>query len=313
MTSVRKAVITAAGRGTRQYPATNTIQKEMLPIVDCDGVTKPAIQIICEEALQSGIGAICIVVNPGADVQIRRHFQPLSGSQRQSMAGKPGVIAQSDRLAEIGSRLTFVNQASPEGYGHAVYQSREFVGAEPFLLMLGDHLYLSTGSRPCAAQAMDLFNRHGCSVSTVARTPESLLHLFGTIAARPLPGEDRAYDVLALCEKPSIAYAREHLQAPGLPPDEYLCFFGMHIFTPGIFEALDYQVRSDIREKGEIQLTSAQERLRQSERYLAFEPHGRRFDIGVPSGLAVTQIAFALQSPFKDALLAEIEAQRPGL
>ena len=137
---IRKAVITAAGRGTRMYPATTTIQKEMFPVMDVDGICKPAIQIIIEEALDSGIEEICLVVNPHNRAQIENHFSTPSLEEMRLFKGKDWALLQMARIQQIAARLHYVVQESPKGYGHAVWCAREFVGDEPFLLMLGDHI-----------------------------------------------------------------------------------------------------------------------------------------------------------------------------
>src|SRR3712207_4546378 len=130
---VRKAVITAAGRGTRQFPATRAIQKELLPLVDCDGITKPTMQIIVEECLASGIEDICLVVAKGDAEPFQRHFSRLSEEERRIFRNKEWALAQADALRRMQERITYVEQPAPEGYGNAVYQAREFVGDEPFL------------------------------------------------------------------------------------------------------------------------------------------------------------------------------------
>jgi len=139
---VRKAVITAAGRGTRQFPATRSVQKELLPLVDRDGIAKPTIQIIVEECLESGVEDICIVVAKGEAGPFQRHFSRLSDDERRAFRNKEWALAQADALRRMQERITYVEQDSPEGYGHAVYQARAFVGDEPFLLLLGDHIYI---------------------------------------------------------------------------------------------------------------------------------------------------------------------------
>src|SRR5207302_979011 len=174
MTRVRKAIITAAGRGTRMYPATTTIQKEMLPLMDRDGICKPAIQLIIEEALDSGIEEVCLVVNPSNRAQIEQHFAALPLDQLKLFKGKDWALLESARIQQIAARLTFVVQESPEGYGHAVWCTRNFVGNEPFLLMLGDHIYTSGAEKRCARQALDVFALYGASVSAVQQTPREL-------------------------------------------------------------------------------------------------------------------------------------------
>lgn len=325
MPRVRKAVITAAGRGTRQYPASSTVQKEMFPLVDRDGLTKPAIQIIAEEALASGIEELCIVIAPGDEEQYRRHFRGISSEMLPAFGSRDWALRESAQLAEIERRLTFVTQESPEGYGHAVYCSRGFVGDEPFLLLLGDHVYISSEQARveqakaekgkgepgnakevrCSRQVLDVFEREGATVSAVKRTPEDMLHLFGTVQGRPLD-VPRLYEVTAIKEKPSPEYADEYLRTAGLRRGEYLCFFGMQVFTPAIFDCLEHLIRNEIRERGEFQLTSAQAILRDRDRYLAYEALGDRYDMGVPYGYVETQIALALHSAARDQMLASI-------
>ncbi|HLH80153.1 MAG TPA: sugar phosphate nucleotidyltransferase [Chthonomonas sp.] len=307
MSKVQKAVITAAGRGTRMYPATNTIQKEMLPLMDRDGICKPAIQIIIEEALESGIEEVCLVVNPTNYPQIKQHFRPLTNEEIRLFKGKDWALLQSARLQQIAARLTFVVQESPEGFGHAVYLTRDWVADEPFLLMLGDHIYTTGEQKPCARQIMDIYERYECSVSAVQQTPSELLHLFGTVCGERIAEQPPVYEVHAIYEKPTIEYAEKHLRQAGLLHGMYLCFFGMHIFTPAIFDSLKYAIDNDLREKGEFQLTSAQERARAAgERVIAFEAVGDRHDIGIPFGYAQTQAALALNSVYKEQMLAAL-------
>lgn len=307
MTHVRKAVITAAGRGTRMYPATATIQKEMLPVMDTDGICKPAIQIIIEEAMESGIEEVCLVVNPHNQHQIKQHFAQLPPEELRLFKGKDWALLQSARIQQIASRLAFVVQHSPEGYGHAVYQAREWVGDEPFLLMLGDHIYTTGASKRCARQILDVFEQYGRSVSAVQQTPQELLHLFGTVNGTRIGDQPPVYDLNAIYEKPSVEYAEKNLRQAGLLHGMYLCFFGMHILTPGIFDCLQYAVDNNLRENDEFQFTSAQERLRASgDGFLAFEAVGDRHDIGIPFGYAQTQAALALNSVFKEQMLAAL-------
>jgi len=307
LTKVRKAVVTAAGRGTRMYPATTTIQKEMLPLMDRDGICKPAIQIIIEEALESGIEEVCLVVNPHNREQIAQHFAPLPPNELKLFKGKDWALLQSARIQQIAARLTFVVQETPEGYGHAVWCARKFVGDEPFLLMLGDHIYTSGEERRCARQILDVYERYQANVSAVQQTPTELLHLFGTVCGQRICDTPPTYELGAIYEKPTPEYAEEHLRQADLLHGIYLCFFGMHILTPGIFDCLQYAIDHDLREKGEFQLTSAQERLRAAgERYLAFEAVGDRHDIGIPFGFAQTQASLALNSVFRDQMMAAL-------
>src|SRR5262249_1395316 len=144
---ISKAVITAAGRGARQYPASDTVQKAMQPLVDRDGLTKPVLQIIAEEALDSGIEEICVVAAPGDEGVYRTHFANYAANLRSAYRGIDWAEAQARRLDDLEQRLRFAVQPEPVGYGHAVWCARSFVGDAPFLLLLGDHLYVSSESR----------------------------------------------------------------------------------------------------------------------------------------------------------------------
>ncbi len=298
---VKKAVITAAGRGTRHFPVTQIMQKEMIPLVDRDGTTKPTIQIILEEALESGIEEFCLVISPRTEDQFRRHFDG------GSLVGSESWIAdERDRLIDLGKRIHYVEQTSAEGYGHAVYCARDFVGDDPFLLLLGDHILLSSTKAPCSRQVIQVYHEQQAPVTGVQRTPSDMLHLFGTLAGRRLAGLGSVYEVTAIKEKPTVEYAEEHLRVPGLRRDEYLCFFGASVFPPALFDMIEHHIRHDLRESGEIQLTSSLEMLRQAGRYVAAEIDGERFDMGVPMGYLQTQLALALRSPARRRVLASL-------
>ena len=296
MAKVRKAVITAAGRGTRQYPASTAVQKEMFPLVDRDGLTKPVIQIIGEEAIESGIEQICIITQPGEEQQYRDYFRRMNEVESRGFRGKDWAILASEKLGAFGERLSFAEQKSAEGFGHAVYQAKQFVGDEPFLLLLGDHVYISDTKDRCALQLIRVYEQYMLdAVTGVQPTVERLLHLFGTIRGNPLDAARGIYKAELIIEKPSIEQARAELVTPMLPAGNYLAHFGMHVFSPQIFDSLEYLIKNDLREKGEIQLTAAQEHLRQNcQKYWCVVTQGQRYDTGIPYGLMETQLALAL-------------------
>ncbi|MFT3789270.1 MAG: sugar phosphate nucleotidyltransferase [Tepidisphaeraceae bacterium] len=296
MAKVRKAVITAAGRGTRQYPASTAVQKEMFPLVDRDGLTKPVIQIIGEEAIDSGIEEICIITGPGEEKLYRDYFRRLDDQNVRTFRGKDWAILESEKLQAFGERLHFAEQASPEGFGHAVYQAKDFVGDDPFLLLLGDHIYISDVKDRCARQMIRVYEQYMLdAVTAVQPTLERLLHLFGTVRGNPVDPAKGIYKAELIVEKPSIERARADLVTPGLPAGNYLCHLGQYVFGPQIFDSIDYLFKNNIREKGEFQLTAAQEHLRQqTDKYWAVITQGQRYDTGIPYGLMETQLALAL-------------------
>lgn len=301
---VRKAVITAAGRGVRLYPVADTVQKGMLPLMDRDGLTKPVIQIIAEEALDSGIEEVCIVCAPGDEPRYRDQLAQLRDSLLAGYKGEGWASDQAGRIDVLLRRLAFAVQEEPLGYGHAVYCARDFVGGDPFLLLLGDHLYLShVKGRRCAQQLMLLAAQEHCSVAAVNPTREQHVGRYGVLSGNRVSELPGVYQIEKIIEKPSISLAESELQTPGLRVGHYLCFFGMHVLAPTIFDLLEAEMDENGRE---CQLTPALQELAKRERYLAAELRGSRYDIGARYGLLTAQIALAMAGSDRDAMLTEI-------
>ena len=205
---IRKAVITAAGRGVRLYPAADSVQKAMLPFIDRDGLNKPAIQIIAEEALDSGIEEVCVVCAPGDEQRYRDGFEMLRRNLTEAHRGTEWAGKQAERIANLLRRLHFAVQAEAGGYGDAVAQARVFTGGEPFLLLLGDHLYVSNLSgKRCAEQLIEVAIRESCAVSAVHATREHLVGHYGTVGGVRVPGSQGLYQVERILEKPSLSQA----------------------------------------------------------------------------------------------------------
>ncbi|MGE3821853.1 MAG: UTP--glucose-1-phosphate uridylyltransferase [Isosphaeraceae bacterium] len=301
---ITRAVITAAGRGARQFPASDTVQKAMLPLVDRDGLTKPVLQIIAEEAFESGIEEICVVIAPGDEEFYRRHFGSYSKNLRSAFQGVEWAEEQARRLDDLESRLTYAVQAEPDGYGHAVWCARDFVGSEPFLLLLGDHLYVSSETRRCARQLIDLADAEQCAVSAVQATREHMIRQYGTLSGKRLPDRSDVYVIEEIIEKPNPTLAELRLQVPGLRAGHYLCFFGMHFLTSSVMDVLQEKVRRDERENGQIALTSALNDLARREKYLALETRGSRYNLGLKFGTVEAQIALGLAGVDREQLLA---------
>jgi len=277
---VRKAVIPAAGFGTRLFPASKAAKKELFPIVDRDGVAKPAILLIVEEALDAGIEEVIIIVQE-QDLEAFRTFFHVQVSIENYNKLPRHFQEYARRILEIGRHVRFVVQPIQEGFGHAVYCAREAVGNEPFLLMLGDHIYRSDSGQSCARQLIEAYNTHGISVLGLRRTPEQQIANFGTATGIWLE-EGRLLNITEFAEKPTLDYARSNLRVAGLPDDEYLTVFGQYIIKPQIFDYLEEHIRNNVRERGEFQLTSALDRLRQEDGFLGLMIDGQRYDIGLP-------------------------------
>jgi UTP--glucose-1-phosphate uridylyltransferase len=301
---ITKAVITAAGRGARQYPAFDTVQKALLPLVDRDGLTKPVLQVIVEEALESGIEEICVVAAPGDEEVYRKLFRSFAANLRSGFKGEPWAEEQARRIGEMEARIRFAVQDEPLGYGHAVHCAASFAGDAPFLLLLSDHIYISSDTRRCARQLIDLAEAEDCAVSAVQSTREHLIHQYGTVTGRRLHDRPDVYTIDEIIEKPNPTLAELRLHVPGLRAGHYLCFFGMHVLTPSVFEILGEIVRRDVREAGSIQLTTALNTLATRERYLALEARGTRHNLGVKYGVVEAQVALALAGLDRERMLA---------
>ncbi len=277
---VRKALIPAAGFGTRLFPATKAVKKELFPVIDKDGRAKPVILAIVEEALKAGIEEVAIIVQRSDQELFEEIFctpPPIENFNKLSRENQEYCRY----LMDIGHRITFMSQEVQEGFGHAVYCAREWVGNEPFLLLLGDHLYASDTDVACSRQLTDLYEQSGQSVVGVKRTPSDEVASFGCVTGVwEQPGTVLA--ISEFSEKPTPEYARQHLRMEGMDPDETLTVFGQYVLSPKVFDFLEEHIRLNMRERGEFQLTSCLDRLRQEEGFRGLVVQGRRFDIGTP-------------------------------
>jgi UTP--glucose-1-phosphate uridylyltransferase len=270
---ITKAVITAAGRNQRTLP--------MQTLIDRDGTQKSVLCIIVEEALSAGVTEIAIVVAPGDD------------------------DAYAEAVGNHAGRMHFVTQQEPLGYGHAVRCAKDFCADEPFLHLVGDHLYVSRKEQGCARRLVQVAQVEECAVSAVQATRENLLPYYGTIGGRRVPGRKDLYEIESVVEKPTPTEAELRLIVPGLRAGHYLCFFGMHVLTPTVMEILDRHCQ-EAGECGGIELADALNELAAREKYLALEEQARRYDVGVKYGLLTAQMALALSGQDRDLVLTRL-------
>jgi UTP--glucose-1-phosphate uridylyltransferase len=268
---VRKAVITAGSPSQRSLP--------LQTLIDGDGEEKAVLQILVEEAFRANIREIAIVVQPGDEDTFAKV------------------------VGEHAGKLTFIQQAEPRGYGHALSLTRNFVGDEPFLHLVGDHLYVSANERGCAEHLVRTAEEQGCAISAVQETRENLLPYFGTIGGRCLPGHQDLYEVDAVIEKPTPTLAEQELIVPGIRAGHYLCFFGMHVLTPAVLRILDEQLAD---EGARPSLSEALQQLAQREKFLALVMQDRRYDVGVKYGLLTAQLAVSLNGQDRDEVLTRL-------
>jgi UTP--glucose-1-phosphate uridylyltransferase len=268
---IRKALITAAGKNDRTLP--------LQSLVDRDGVTKTALAIIIEEILRAGIEQIGIVISPGDEAAYRAAAGTNAGC------------------------LTFIEQTVPLGYAHAIHSAADFCGNDAFLLLVGDHLYLSATEKGCAQQLVDMARAEKCAVSAVQSTHESKLPYYGAVGGQLVHAAQRLYQIEAVLEKPTPTEAEQKLDVPGLRAGYYLCFFGMHVLTPGVQRILGELLAQARGQEQSVNFRAALAALADHERYLACELDGRRYDFGVKYGLLTAQLALALSGQDRDEVL----------
>ncbi|MFD1020321.1 UTP--glucose-1-phosphate uridylyltransferase GalU [Thalassobacillus hwangdonensis] len=267
---VRKAIIPAAGLGTRFLPATKAMPKEMLPIVDT-----PTIQYIVEEAIDSGIEDIIIVTGKGKRA-IEDHFDHAVELEDNLLKKeKFDLLEKVKQSSDVD--IHYIRQKEPKGLGHAVWCARKFIGDEPFAILLGDDIVRA--DKPCLKQMIEQFEQTASSVIGVKQVPENETHRYGII--EPESQDANLYKVRNFIEKPSIEEAPSNL-----------AIMGRYILTPEIMTLLDDQ---DTGAQGEIQLTDAIQRLNQYQRVYAYEFEGKRYDVGDQLGFIQTTIEMALE------------------
>ncbi|ENQ3078297.1 UTP--glucose-1-phosphate uridylyltransferase GalU [Bacillus cereus] len=279
MKQVKKAIIPAAGLGTRFLPATKAMPKEMLPIVD-----KPTIQYIVEEAIESGIEDIIIVTGKGKRA-IEDHFDHSFELEENLLSkGKYEILEKVQESSKIN--IHYIRQKEPKGLGHAVWCARKFIGNEPFAVLLGDDIVQA--ETPCLRQLINECEATSASVIGVQTVPDNETHRYGIID--PTTQNGRRYQVHKFVEKP----------AQGTAPSN-LAIMGRYVLTPEIFMFLENQ---QIGAGGEIQLTDAIQRLNEIQRVFAYDFEGTRYDVGEKFGFIKTTIEMALQhDELKDELM----------
>ncbi len=260
---IKKAVITAAGPSQRTLP--------LQLIIDRDGVEKSILCILIEQAHSAHIEEVCVIVWPGDEERYQQAAAHHSGAVR------------------------FIAQPAPLGYGNAIFCAREFTGGDPFLHLVGDHLYVNA-TRPSVLRLVELAAEESCCVSGVQRTRESLLPRFGAVAGPPVSRRPGVYRVETVLEKPTPTEAEQRLMVPGLRAGQYLCFFGVHVLTPAVMELLGRHAL----------LSSALAELARREQVLAWEDDGRRYDLGARYGLLVAQLALAVQGQDRSLVLSQL-------
>lgn len=268
---VRKAIIPAAGLGTRFLPATKSMPKEMLPIVD-----KPTIQYIVEEAVKSGIEDIIIITSRNKE-SIENHFdKSIELEMMLEQGGKEELLAIAREVSEIAN-IHYIRQKEPKGLGHAILKAKSFIGDEPFAVLLGDDVIHS--ETPCLKQMMNAYEKCGSSILGVQKVPEKDVCKYGIVACEE--AGERLYKVTDMVEKPAVEVAPSNI-----------AILGRYIINPTIFSYLETQGKGA---GNEIQLTDSLHRLSKEESMYAYDFEGERYDVGNKQGFLKATVDFALR------------------
>ena len=290
---VSKAVIPAAGFGTRMYPATKALKKELFPIIGQDGRAKPIILAIVEEAISAGIEEVGIVVQ---ECDRNLFHDLLKSPPKPELWHKlsPENKQYSEYLQSIGDRITILTQTEQEGFGHAVFCSRDWVANQPFLLLLGDHVYTSNSNSSCASQMVDIYQQTQTSVIGITVMQADIIHKAGCVIGQwqTQQTEQSILEITQIYEKPTLEYAKKHLRVSGMSEDEFLGIFGMYVLQPDIFDLLDSEIQNNQRFKGEFQLTTCLDKLRQQHGAIGYLVQGQYYDTGMPQFYRQTMIDF---------------------
>jgi UTP--glucose-1-phosphate uridylyltransferase len=265
----KKAVITAAGAAQRRLP--------LQTLVDRDGVSRTVLALLVREVLSARIEQIGVVVSPGDEA------------------------LYAEAVPDYRDALCFIPQHEPRGYGDALWHARDFVGSDSFLHLVGDHVYLG---RPdgCAAELTRVAESEAACVSAVRATPERLLSSFGVVGGRAVAGRPGLYHVDTVLEKPTPTVAEQRVIVPGLRSGHYLAFFGMHVLTPSVLDAIG-RMMTDTPERP-VTLSDALAAIATQQKYLAFQVNAERYDLGAKYGLLTSQLALALASTDRDEVLS---------
>jgi len=286
---IRKAVIPVAGYGTRLYPMTRVVRKEFLPVFDSDGLVKPMILIALEQLLESGIEEICLVVGSADDIAYYRKAFMEAISEEHAGKLNAEQLKYEKRISEIGERLVFAVQEEKLGFGHAVYQSRQFSGGEPTLLVLGDTLHRSNTKKLSPVQLIERYEEYGRPLVAVQKVSLDKVRHVGVLAGEWTDENQSVMNVREFTEKPSSEYAREHLgMKRSGDKDRYFAVFGQYVLTSEIYDELGKMIGESAMSGGEYEMTDAFAAMIEKGGLYACVIDGMMFDIGNPEAYRET-------------------------
>lgn len=292
--AIKKAIIPVAGFGTRLFPVTKALKKDFFPIMDQDGILKPAILILLEQLVQAGIEKICLVIGPDEKPVYESFFGELSREYYEKLPDDKKKYE--DLLESLKDKITYVDQIERKGFGHAVYQCREFTQDEPVLLLLGDMIYHSNQEKNCMEQMIDSYEKTGLPVISMHTVNKNDVVHYGIMTGQWENKEESILKITQMVEKPTVEFAEDYLSVKTKAQKEnYYAVFGQYILTKDVFDELELNIKNNKLERGEFQLTSALDQTREKKGLVGFVVDGKSFDIGLPNQYINTVCSFYLQ------------------
>lgn len=280
--SIRKAIIPVAGYGTRMFPASKVIKKELMPVIDRDGVAKPALLILLQEIERAGIEEIGLIINPEDKADFDRLFKrDLALDHYRKLPKKLREINVA--IQQLGQKITYIYQTEQLGFGHAVYQARDFAGEDAVLMLLGDHIYSTSNLKSCTEQMLEAYESSGQLTIALDEIPLSRTMYYGTVTGQFLDEEERLMQISDMVEKPTTEYAEVHMSVLDKKGDpRFYCVFGQYVLTPKVFELLERNIHEGLKSGSEYELTSVLREICLTDGMMGYRVDGKRFDIGIP-------------------------------
>ena len=291
---VKRAIIPLAGFGTRVFPETKCVRKCFMPLLDTDGLLKPALLIMLENLFDAGIEDVCLIIGEDERDDFERFFEPLPEEHRAKLP--EDKLKYEDRINAMRQHITFVYQKERKGFGHAVWLAKQFTDNEPMLLLLGDFVYRSNTNVNCCKQVIDAYKECGRTLVAITEVPLSRVVHYGILHGQWNDSAETIMKVEHMVEKPTDDYAKEYLGVRNARNErKYYATFGQYVLTPEVFEELERQIRQEEKptEGEEYGLTAALDVVREKYGMFAFLPEGQSFDIGLPDAYRNTMWHFA--------------------
>ena len=278
---IHKAVIPLAGFGTRVFPAVKAVKKGMLPVVDEDGMLKPALFILLEHLCDAGIDEIALVIGEGEKEEYEKLFSPVEDELKEKLPAEKQQYAE--LIEKFSAGITYVVQKEKKGFGHAVWLTRNFSGEEPVLLLLGDFIYRSYTNDSCCKQVIDAYMQVGKPLVSITETPlEKVVH-YGIVHGLWENAEETIMKADSMVEKPACDFAEEYLGVNNQRKEKkYYRTFGQYVITKEVYDELEKEISEGKTQKGEFQLTDALDAVRDKTGLYAFLPGGQSYDLGLP-------------------------------